>query len=85
MMVYLYKINLLLPNKVTSLKPFSDKYLISSSIDSTGLERSRPLVKGTMQYVHMLSQPRIIDLKIIFFLIYYLLYIVIYKKKIIVI
>lgn len=43
------KINLQLPNRVTSLKPFSDKYLISSNIDSTGLERSRPLVKGTIQ------------------------------------
>lgn len=43
------KIQQKLPNKVTSLNPLSDKYFISSIIDSTGLERSRPLVNGTIQ------------------------------------
>ena len=40
----------------------SDSCLISLTMDEMGRLLSRPLVKGTMQYVHMLSHPRIMDL-----------------------
>jgi len=48
---------------VTSLTPCSDRLLTSCRIEAIGLDLSRPLVKGTIQYVHILSQPRMIDLK----------------------
>ena len=40
----------------------SDNFLISSSIVDIGRLRSLPRVKGTMQKLHILSQPRIIEL-----------------------
>ena len=42
----------------------SERLRISSRMEATALLLSRPLVKGTMQKLHMFSQPRIIDLKI---------------------
>ena len=41
----------------------SDKVLTSSSMESIGRLRSRPRVKGTIQKLHMFSQPRMMELK----------------------
>jgi hydroxypyruvate isomerase len=36
---------------------------MSEAVRHTGRERSRPRVKGTMQYAHMLLQPRMMEMK----------------------
>ena len=50
------------PSRVTSRYPCSAAFSTSFKIDVTSLDRSRPRVKGTMQYEHMLSQPRMIEM-----------------------
>ena len=51
----------LLNKRVISLKPLFAKSFISSKILLGSRLRSRPLVKGTTQKVHILSQPRVIE------------------------
>ncbi len=47
----------------TNLLTWSDSILISVSMESMGLLLSLPRVKGTIQKLHMLSHPRMMDLE----------------------
>ena len=51
------------PKRVISINPSEIHFLVSSTILSMDLLRSRPLVKGTIQKVQNLSQPRIIEIQ----------------------